>query len=550
MKHILLPILLLSFFTSRGQGSLESDRLALIALYNSTNGPAWFQKAGWDPAGSPGDSPCGWYGVTCEGGRVTGLNLLQSGLDGSIPPAIGNLDQLKTLILGWTVLTDARLAYNPPYLPIPTEIGNLSNLEHLDLSGDNGINYDIYGGLPLPGPLPESLGNLTKLTYLNLSCMLRDMKFHGELNGPIPGSLGNLVNLKYLNLSSQQFSGTIPSELGNLTKLAVLNLGGANQFTGGIPASFNNLTSLESLGLGYYNNPCCGTPLHGGLTGPVPDLSGIPASASVSIPNNSFNFEGLDLNISRIDLYVNQAKIDINYNVGAKLLTAEAGGIIANNTYKWYRNNALIATITGNKDYNVTEDGTYYAEVTNSAVPGLTLTTENEVVTSLPVTLVSFSASNLGEQNYLAWKTSFESNSEGFDIERSWDGNQFEKIGFVTGIGNSNIGSDYSFTDRSPLFLSYYRLKQLDFDGTFSYSRVISVKSPDAEIVAYPNPAGNHFYLKNLKEKSLIVIRSPEGKVISKQFVIPGKPVDASYLTPGLYTVTSSGVSRKIVIRK
>lgn len=550
MKHILLPILLLSFFTSRGQGSLESDRLALIALYNSTNGPAWFQKAGWDPAGSPGDSPCGWYGVTCEGGRVTGLNLLQSGLDGSIPPAIGNLDQLKTLILGWTVLTDARLAYNPPYLPIPTEIGNLGNLEHLDLSGDNGINYDIYGGLPLPGPLPESLGNLTKLTYLNLSCMLRDMKFHGELNGPIPSSLGNLVNLKYLNLSSQQFSGAIPSELGNLTKLTVLNLGGANQFTGGIPACFNNLTSLESLGLGYYNNPCCGTPLHGGLTGPVPDLSGIPASASVSIPNNSFNFEGLDLNISRIDLYVNQAKIDINYNVGAKLLTAEAGGIIANNTYKWYRNNALIATITGNKDYNVTEDGTYYAEVTNSAVPGLTLTTENEVVTSLPVTLVSFSASNLGEQNYLAWKTSFESNSEGFDIERSWDGNQFEKIGFVTGIGNSNIGSDYSFTDRSPLFLSYYRLKQLDFDGTFSYSRVISVKSPDAEIVAYPNPAGNHFYLKNLKEKSLIVIRSPEGKVISKQFVIPGKPVDASYLTPGLYTVTSSGVSRKIVIRK
>jgi len=550
MKHILLAILLLSFFTSSGQGSLESDRLALIALYNSTNGPAWFQNAGWNPVGSPGDSPCGWYGVTCEGGRVTGLNLLQSGLDGSIPPAIGNLDQLKTLVLGWTVLTDARVAYNPPYLPIPTEIGNLTNLEHLDLSGDNGIDYDIYGGLPLPGPLPESLGNLTKLTYLNLSCMLRDMKFHGELTGPIPSSLGNLVDLKYLNLGSQQFSGAIPSELGNLTKLEFLNLGGANQFTGSIPASFNNLTSLKSLGLGYYNNQCCGTPLHGGLTGPIPDLSGIPASASVSIPNNSFNFEGLDLNISRIDLYTNQAKIDINYNVGAKLLTAEAGGIIANNTYKWYRNNALVATIVGNKDYNVTEDGTYYAEVTNSTVPGLTLTTENEVVTSLPVTLVSFSASNMGEQNYLIWKTSFESNSEGFEIERSWDGNKFEKIGFVAGGGNSNIGSDYSFVDQSPLFHSYYRLKQLDFDGTFAYSRVISVKSPDAEIVAYPNPAGNHFYLKNLKEKSPIVIRNPEGKIISKQFAIPGKPVDASYLTPGLYTVTSSGIVQRIVIRK
>lgn len=550
MKHILLAILLLSFFTSLGQGSLESDRLALIALYNSTNGPAWFQNAGWNPAGNPGDSPCGWYGVTCEGGRVTGLNLLQSGLDGSIPPAIGNLDQLKTLILGWTVLTDARTAYNPPYLPIPTEIGNLTNLEHLDLSGDNGINYDIYGGLPLPGPLPESLGNLTKLTYLNLSCMLRDMKFHGELNGSIPGTLGNLVNLTYLNLGSQQFSGAIPSELGNLTKLEFLNLGGANQFTGGIPSSFNNLTSLNSLNLGYYNNPCCAIPLHGGLTGPIPDLSGIPASASVSIPNNSFNFEGLDLNISRIDLYTNQAKIGIDYNVGTKLLTAEAGGTIANNTYKWYRNNVLVATIVGSKDYNVTEDGTYYAEVTNSAIPGLTLTTENEVVATLPVTLVSFSASNIGEQNYLAWKTSYENNSEGFAVERSWDGNKFEKIGFVAGNGNTNTGSDYNFIDRSPLFLSYYRLKQMDLDGKFTYSRVISVKSPDDEIVAYPNPAGNYFYLKNLKDKSTIIIRNPEGKIMSKQVVEPGKQVDISNLTPGLYTVTSPGKSQKIVIRK
>lgn len=550
MKHILLAILLLSFFTSSGQGSLESDRLALIALYNSTNGPAWFENADWNPAGNPGDSPCGWYGVTCEGGRVTGLNLLQSGLDGSIPPAIGNLDQLKTLILGWTVFTDARTAYNPPYLPIPTEIGNLTNLEHLDLSGDNGINYDIYGGLPLHGPLPESLGNLTKLTYLNLSCMRRDMKFHGELNGPIPSSLGNLVNLKYLNLGSQQFSGTIPSELGNLTQLEFLNLGGANQFTGGIPASFNNLTNLKSLGLGYYNNLCCGLPLHGGLTGPIPNLTGIPATAYVNIDGNSFNFEGLDLNISRIDLYYNQAKIEINYNVGAKLLTAEAGGIIANNTYKWYRNDVLVATITGSKDYNVTEDGTYYAQVTNSAVPGLTLTTENEVVATLPVTLVSFSASNTGEQNYLAWKTSFESNSEGFDIERSWDGSNFEKIGFAAGSGNSNIGNDYSFIDRSPLFNSYYRLKQLDLDGKFTYSRVISVKSPDAEIVVYPNPAGNHFYLKNLKEKSAIVIRNAEGKIISKQIAEPGKAIDTNNLKAGIYTITASGTVEKIVINK
>ncbi|MNL60117.1 hypothetical protein D3C87_1839030 [compost metagenome] len=77
----------------------------------------------------------------------------------------------------------------------------------------------------------------------------------------------------------------------------------------------------------------CGFACYGTLSGPIPDLSGIPASANVEIAFNSFNFEGLDLNISRIDFYDNQAKIDINYNIGLKLLTAEAGGIIANNTY-------------------------------------------------------------------------------------------------------------------------------------------------------------------------------------------------------------------------
>ncbi|MGG7666711.1 T9SS type A sorting domain-containing protein [Dyadobacter sp. BHUBP1] len=547
MKKLLLPFLLLSFVSSFGQGSLESDRLALISLYNSTNGPAWFQKAGWNPVGIPGDSPCGWYGVTCEGGRVTGLNLLQSGLDGSIPPAIGNLDQLKTLILGWTALTDARTAYNPPYLPIPTEIGNLTNLEHLDLSGDNGINYDIYGGLPLPGPLPASIGNLTKLTYLNLSCMLRDMMYHGSLDGPIPNTFGNLVNLKYLNLGNQQFSGAIPSELGNLIQLEYLNLSGANQFSGTIPASFNNLTNLQSLGLRYSN--CCGEG-YGTLTGPVPTLTGIPVAANVDISNNSFNFEGLDSNISRIDFYANQAKINISYDAQAKLLTAEAGGNIANNTYKWYRYNTLIATVTGNKTYNVVEDGTYHAEVSNSTVPGLTLTTENLVVAMLPVILVSFSGSNEGEQNILAWKTTFESNSRGFDIERSWNGTDFAKIGFLPSRGDGNADRDYNFVDKSPLFTSYYRLKQLDFDGTFAYSRVISIQNQNTYVIAYPNPATDHFYLKNLKEKEEIVIRNLQGKIMSTQIGEPGKPLTTAGIAPGLYTISASGVAQKIVIIK
>ncbi|MBO9611118.1 MAG: hypothetical protein J7619_00405 [Dyadobacter sp.] len=546
MKHLLLVILLSSFFTSYGQGSLESDRLALIALYNSTNGPQWIEKAGWNPAGNPGDSPCGWWGVTCEGGRVTGLNLKGSALDGSIPPEIGNLDQLKTFIVDWTMIVDNQFPGNTQYLPLPTEIGNLTNLEYLDLSG-KGSDWPWVGGFPLQGPLPASLGNLTKLTYLDLSCGLVDMQYHGPLDGAIPSTLGNLVNLKHLDLGNQQLSGAIPTELGNLTKLEYLNLTGANNFTGGIPASFNNLVNLKTLGLRYSN--CCDV-YYGTLGGPIPDLSGIPASATVDIMFNAFNFDGMDTNISRLDWYASQSAIKLNATVGisSTLLSAEAGGTIANNTYKWYRDNVLIATIIGDKTYNAFEEGTYHAIVSNSAIPGLVLTTQKEVVTSLPVTLVSFSASNEGNENNLNWKTSFESNSKGFDVERSWNGNNFEKVGFVAGHGDSNIGSDYSFIDKTPLFNSYYRLKQLDFDGKFAYSSIVSVKNANSAIVTYPNPATDHFYIKNLKEKGEVVIRTLGGKTISRQVAEPGKPVTTAGIVPGLYMVTVAGSVQKIAI--
>lgn len=548
MKHLLLFVFLSAFFTSYEQGSLESDRLALIALYNSTNGPQWIENAGWNPAGNPGDSPCGWWGVTCEGGRVTGLNLKGSALDGSIPPEIGNLDQLKTFIVDWTMIIDNQFPGNTQYLPLPTEIGNLTNLEYLDLSGgDSG--WPWVGGFPLQGPLPASLGNLTKLTHLDLSCSLVDLQYHGSVDGPIPSTLGNLVNLKYLDLGNQQFSGPIPPELGNLTQLEYLNLTGANNFTGGIPASFNNLINLKTLGLHYYN--CCDNYL-GTLAGPIPDLSGIPISAAVDISFNAFNFDGMESNISRLDFYQTQSVIKLNATMGSgsTVLTAEAGGTLANNTYKWFKNNVLVATITGDKNFTATEDGTYHATVTNSAVPGLVLTTEKEVVTVLPVTLVSFSANREGDLNNLTWKTSFENNSKGFEVERSWNGRRFEKVGFVAGHGDSNSGSDYSFVDKSPLLNSYYRLKQLDFDGTFAYSSIVSVKNPSSAVVAYPNPATDHFYLRNLQEKGEVVLRTLDGKTISRQVIAPGEPVITTGIAPGLYTVSAEGSLQKIAILK
>lgn len=97
--------------------------------------------------------------------------------------------------------------------------------------------------------------------------------------------------------------------------------------------------------------------------------------------------------------------------------------------------------------------------------------------TILPVELVSFKALASNNAVQLSWATASEKDNSHFIVERSLDGKTFTKIATITGKGTSSIRSNYIFTDEDPLpGISYYRLKQVDFDGTFEYSKVISVK--------------------------------------------------------------------------
>lgn len=87
--------------------------------------------------------------------------------------------------------------------------------------------------------------------------------------------------------------------------------------------------------------------------------------------------------------------------------------------------------------------------------------------TVLPVSLVSFTGKSTTNGNLLAWKTASESNNSHFEVLRSADGKTFSSIGTVKGKGNATELSAYSFTDASPLAgTSYYKLNQIDFDGT------------------------------------------------------------------------------------
>jgi len=139
----------------------------------------------------------------------------------------------------------------------------------------------------------------------------------------------------------------------------------------------------------------------------------------------------------------------------------------------------------------------------------------------LPITIHSFSGKNLGEYNLLEWVTASEINNDYFILERSFNGDIFSSIGQVEGAGNSNTINNYQYTDESitlsPSSLRinsarvYYRLKQVDYDGQYSYSKTISIEVEKGNKIVgdiTPNPATNQItYTIDIPEDALITIQ-------------------------------------------
>jgi Leucine-rich repeat (LRR) protein len=214
----------------------ETDSMALVALYNSTNGPGWTNNTNWltGPVSS-------WYGITLDSNRVINISLNENNLSGTIPADIGNLSKLQGLYMHNNQLTGS----------IPPEIENLSNLLSLEL-GSNQLTGDIpheIGNLSkiqriyiyinqLTGSIPPEIFTLTNLQVLYLA--------NNQLTGSIPAEIGNLVNLQSLSLGNNQLSGSIPPEIGNLTSLDYLYLTN-NQLTGNIPPEIGNLVNIHNL---------------------------------------------------------------------------------------------------------------------------------------------------------------------------------------------------------------------------------------------------------------------------------------------------------------
>ncbi len=170
---------------------------------------------------------------------------------------------------------------------------------------------------------------------------------------------------------------------------------------------------------------------------------------------------------------------------------------------------------------------------------------------ALPVELISFDALLINESTQLKWQTASETNNAGFEIERSEDGKNYSSIAWVDGHGNSLEQQEYLFDDKNLRTgrTYYYRLKQVDYDGRFEYSDVVSVSlrnRPDAVGDFFPNPVSTGIASVEINSKEggewTVAIFDMSGKAIrtEKRFIEDGSAIfgmDMTGLSQGLYFV-------------
>ena len=327
--------------------AIASDRAALVALYNATDGDNWRWNFNW-----VSDEPLSeWTGVTTnDDGRVTRLDINRNNLSGAIPPELGRLFKLEYLSLTRSQLSGSippelgrlfKLEYlsltrNQLASSIPPELGNLSNLEILSLSSNQ-----------LSGSIPTELGKLSNLTELWL--------WGNDLSGDIPSALSELSNLEILSLQNNGLTSEIPSELGNLTNLEDLLLAG-NDLSGAIPSELGSLSNLEFLSLSGND-----------LTGCIPNVLGDTWS-------NDLSELGLSFCASRASDPADRAILEAFYNA--------TGGANWSTSTNWLTNQPM---------------GLWYGVATDSdgRVTGLTLV-NNQLSGSIPIQL-----GNLTNMEYL-----------------------------------------------------------------------------------------------------------------------------------------------------
>jgi Secretion system C-terminal sorting domain/Leucine rich repeat len=373
MKQKPLPLLYFFFLiflrsmNGMAQAVNTQDSLALVDLYNNTNGPGWANKTNWLSLASVSR----WYGVTTVNGRVTQLSLTGNGMTGTLPGSIASLP-----------LNLLNLRFNQLSGNIPSALGAMPTLSILQLNNN-----------AFTGPIPVTLAGNKSLNALDLSV--------NQLTGSIPAFNG-LPFLATLDLANNQFSGSLPI-LANLPSLDLLDVEN-NQLSGAIPVSYVDLPQFAVFWAdhnqlsGAFPESFCYHHFFSillndnRLTGQLPDsiikLSGL---FGLNLSNNQFNFAGI-AKLKPIQNCIYSPQLDLPLQRFGDTLFVSAGGAAMKETFRLYKDGALLSTRILDSAFKIGVMGKYNIVATDADVPELTLHSDTlNIGLVLPVSTCSAS---------------------------------------------------------------------------------------------------------------------------------------------------------------
>lgn len=205
----------------------------------------------------------------------------------------------------------------------------------------------------------------------------------------------------------------------------------------------------------------------------------------------------------------------------------------------------------GGTGTNVYTEGDFPAIIANGGI--------NQGGFLLAVELSSFKANLKGETIILNWETLSEMDNLGFEIQKSGDLKNWDRLGFIEGQLSSSIPISYTYEDKAPLVgLNYYRLKIYDVDHEFEYSNVINVaykpKNSLINFVMYPNPTSGVTKITTKKEEEMTMeIINLQGQIIQSNNFKKEIIFDTNNLNTGLYFIKivgqKSSVTRKLIVQ-
>lgn len=353
---VLASIVIATFAQTAPKGNLETDKAALLEIYAALNGPNWVKNvSGIDVSfnWSAETDILDFIGVTVfniDGvDRVTDLDLSKvTNLEGTIPAAIGKLDELHKINLGGNLYLTG---------PIPDEFYNLTALESIRIDNTS-----------ISGTISNKIGQLINLTSIF-------MEKNSFLTGGLPDGIGGCTLLTYVRIADNpRMSGTISNEIGKCTAITVFQCERSN-FSGPIPAAFATMPNLKYLNVNL--NRFTGAPNFAAVGARFPSVMAefhqnlipfgdllpmkgftrsIPAKADYYYYRFIDQKSGLKLTKDTL-----RVKIDDPLVIDIDALLPNHGGV----SFKWFYNDVLIGT---DKKLNLTMSnatvGDYNCEIT------------------------------------------------------------------------------------------------------------------------------------------------------------------------------------------